>query len=286
MINQKLQDFEEEVKPIGNVVTEATLDVYNTVVQRFLPTPAKIHYLFNLRDISKVFQGMLRANKDFHDTKSSITRLWIHECFRVFSDRLVDAADMEAFVTILSDKLGSFFDLTFHNLCPNKRPPIFGDFMREPKVYEDLTDLTVLKTAMETALNEYNLSPGVVPMHLVLFREAIEHITRIVRVIGQPRGNMLLVGIGGSGRQSLARLASSICEYTTFQIEVTKHYRKQEFREDIKRLYRQAGVELKATSFLFVDTQIADESFLEDINNILSSGEVPNLYKTDEFEEV
>lgn len=55
---------------------------------------------------------------------------------------------------------------------------------------------------------------------------------------------------------------------------------------DIKRLYHQAGVELKATSFLFVDTQIADESFLEDINNILSSGEVPNLYKTDEFEEV
>lgn len=50
-----------------------------------------------------------------------------------------------------------------------------GDFMREPKVYEDLTDLTVLKTAMETALNEYNLSPAVVPMHLVLFRDAIEH---------------------------------------------------------------------------------------------------------------
>jgi dynein heavy chain len=58
MINQKLQDFEEEVKPIGNVVTEATLDVYNTVVQRFLPTPAKIHYLFNLRDISKVSVGL------------------------------------------------------------------------------------------------------------------------------------------------------------------------------------------------------------------------------------
>lgn len=61
----------------------------------------------------------------------------------------------------------------FKTLTPSSPGP--GDFLREPKVYEDLTDLTVLKTAMETALNEYNLSPAVVPMQLVLFREAIEH---------------------------------------------------------------------------------------------------------------
>ncbi|KAK9398328.1 dynein heavy chain 2 axonemal [Crotalus adamanteus] len=284
MINQKLQNFEEAVKPIGNVITEATVELYNSVVQRFLPTPAKIHYLFNLRDISKVFQGMLRAHKDFHDTKASLTRLWIHECFRVFSDRLVDSPDMETFVALLSEKLGTFFDLTFHHICPNKRSPIFGDFMRN--VYEDMVDMGVLKAEMERALGEYNRTPGLVPMRLVLFRDAIEHITRIVRVISQPRGNMLLVGIGGSGRQSLARLASSICEYYTFQIEVSRQYRKQEFREDIKKLYRQTGVDLKPTTFLFVDTQIADECFLEDINNVLSSGEVPNLYKSDEFEEI
>ena len=58
------------------------------------------------------------------------------------------------------------------------------------------------------------------------------------------------------------------------------------YSSDLRRLYHQAGVENKATVFLFTDTQILDESFLEDINNILSSGEVPNLYKPDEFEEV
>uniref|UniRef100_A0ABM5EJD6 Dynein axonemal heavy chain 2 isoform X2 n=1 Tax=Pogona vitticeps TaxID=103695 RepID=A0ABM5EJD6_9SAUR len=284
MINQKLQNFDEAVKPLGNIITEATVELYNSVVQRFLPTPAKIHYLFNLRDISKVFQGMLRAHRDFHDTKASLTRLWIHECFRVFSDRLVDSADMETFVVLLSEKLGTFFDLTLHNLCPNKRSPVFGDFMRN--VYEDMTDMGVLKAEMERALADYNRTPGVVAMGLVLFRDAIEHITRIVRVISQPRGNMLLVGIGGSGRQSLARLSSSICEYYTFQIEVSRQYRKQEFREDIKKLYRQTGVDQKPTTFLFVDTQIADECFLEDINNVLSSGEVPNLYKPEEFEEI
>ncbi|XP_048885226.1 dynein axonemal heavy chain 2 [Brienomyrus brachyistius] len=286
MINQKLQEFQEEVKPIGAVLTQATLELYRAVVGRFLPTPAKMHYLFNLRDISKVFQGLLRAHRDFHDTKQSITRLWIHECFRVFSDRLVDQGDMEAFMVLLGEKLGSYFDLTYHSICPNKQPPIFGDFLNNPRVYEDITDIKTLKNFMELQLEDYNLSSGVVPMNLVLFHDAIKHVTHVVRVISQPRGNMLLVGIGGSGRQSLSRLASFICGYQVFEVEVTKQYRKQEFRDDIKKLYRQAGVDNKPTVFLFNDTQILDESFLEDINNMLNSGEVPNLYKPDELDEV
>ncbi|KAG7496340.1 dynein heavy chain 2, axonemal [Solea senegalensis] len=286
MINQKLQGFKEEVKPIGNILTQATLELYYAVTAQFLPTPAKIHYLFNLRDISRVFQGLLRAHPDFHDTKTNITRLWVHECFRVFSDRLVDHSDMEAFVALMGEKLGTLFDLTFHSMCPNKQPPIFGDFMSESHVYEDLLDLNDLKKFMETKLEDYNLTPGEVPMSLVLFRDAIEHITRIVRVISQLRGNMLLVGVGGSGRQSLSKMAAYICEYQVFQVEVTKQYRKQEFREDIKKLYRLTGVDNKPTVFLFSDTQLVDESFLEDINNILSSGEVPSLYKQDEFVEV
>ena len=56
-------------------------------------------------------------------------------------------------------------------------------------------------------------------------------VCRIVRVIRQPRGNMLLVGVGGSGRQSLSRLSAYIISYSVFQIEVTRHYRLQEFRE-------------------------------------------------------
>ncbi len=68
--------------------------------------------------------------------------------------------------------------------------------------------------------------------HLQLFAIFLS-VCRIVRVVGQPRGNMLLIGIGGSGRQSVSRLAAFICEYSVFQVEISKHYRKQEFRDGI-----------------------------------------------------
>ena len=59
-----------------------------------------------------------------------------------------------------------------------------------------------------------------------------------------------------------------------------------DFLKDVRKLYWKAGVDNKPTVFLFTDTQVVEESFLEDINNILSSGEVPNLYNPEEFEEV
>lgn len=54
MISQKLQDFDEDVKPLADIMTQASIEVYNYVSTSMLPTPTKIHYLFNLRDISKV----------------------------------------------------------------------------------------------------------------------------------------------------------------------------------------------------------------------------------------
>jgi len=176
-------------------------------------------------------------------------------------------------------------DVTFHSICQNRLPPVFGDFMDKEEMYEDLVDFDKLKAHMEKVLKDYNETAGTVPMDLVLFRDAILHITRIVRVIRQPRGNMLLIGIGGSGRQSLAKLSSFICDYKVFKIEIAKNYRRNEFREDLKRLYKQAGVENYETTFIFVDTQAIEEAFFEDINNILSSGEVPNLFRADELEE-
>ena len=95
-------------------------------------------------------------------------------------------------------------------------------------------------------LEEYNETHN--PMNLVLFDDALEHITRVHRVIRMDLGNALLVGVGGSGRQSVARLAAFTAGCEVFEITLSRGYGEEEFREDLKTLYNKLGLENKKVS--------------------------------------
>jgi dynein heavy chain len=129
------------------------------------------------------------------------------------------------------------------------------------------------------SLIDYNSANPSKKMNLVLFNAAIEHVVKIHRVITTEFGHALLVGVGGSGRKSLTLLATFIASYQKAEIEISKNYDFKAWRDDMKeKLYNAAGFEAKETVFLFSDTQITQEVFVEDINNILNGGEIPNLY--------
>ncbi|CAG2054550.1 unnamed protein product [Timema podura] len=87
-------------------------------------------------------------------------------------------------------------------------------------------------------------------------------------------------------RRSLTQLAAHMGDLTCFQIELSKAYGPVEWRDDIKNLMLKAGLENKETVFLFSDTQIKKESFLEDLNSVLNSGDVPNIYQPDELDKI
>eukprot|EP00801_Mesodinium_rubrum_P000083 Mrub_00083.p1 GENE.Mrub_00083~~Mrub_00083.p1 ORF type:complete len:1986 (+),score=436.27 Mrub_00083:724-5958(+) len=126
-----------------------------------------------------------------------------------------------------------------------------------------------------------------IKMDLILFSDCCEHICRLCRIIGFPRGNALLMGVGGSGRQSCTKLANFVSGYKLYTIEITKDYKlEKNWRDDVKNCLMQSGSKRIQTTFLVVDTQIIGEKMLEDLNNILNTADVPNIYTPDDVEEM
>ncbi|CAG9819626.1 unnamed protein product [Phaedon cochleariae] len=270
-----------------DAILSSSLEVYTTILQELLPTPAKTHYTFNLRDLSKVFQGILMFTPENLQDVNEMLRLWYHECCRVFQDRLVNDEDRTWFDSLLRQKIQQFFDVNPEQALGSDTI-LFGDF-QDASVgagqYVQIHDYDKLTESLDFYLAEYNLQ-STKPMKLVLFLDAISHVCRISRIIRQPMGNALLLGMGGSGRQSLTRLAAFITEFNCFQIELSKAYGSIDWKDDIKNLMLTAGLMKRETVFLFSDTQIKSESFLEDLNNILNSGDVPNVYQPEELDKI
>ena len=137
--------------------------------------------------------------------KNELLKLWCHEKQRVFRDRLINDDDRSKFNGFLkeqlAEKLGAEWELTeFEEI-------MYGDYLtREDKEYQPVESVKVVQDLLVEYLEEYNMDNTGAMMQLVFFEMAVYHLSRICRVLRQPRGNALLVGMGGSGRQSLVRL--------------------------------------------------------------------------------
>lgn len=209
--------FDIEISSQTENIIRATTSIYRGSMTNLLPTPRKSHYTFNLRDFARVIQGVLLSSPQNFTDSSKMVRLWFHEVYRVFYDRLVDDEDREWFYNFSSTQINASFGLDFATVFSNYdsdsdgivtnddlRSLLFGTFMSQKeavKVYNEIEDIGELTSLMDSYLAEYNLMSKK-PMDLVMFRFAVEHLSRVFRVLQQPRGNILLVGVGGTISQS------------------------------------------------------------------------------------
>lgn len=279
-------DFPESVKETASAITNGTMTMYAMLVERLPPTPSKFHYIFNLRDLSRVFQGLCLALPDTVRDGYQLVRLWRNEALRVFHDRLISDEDRKLVQEeIIGKVVKDTWPATLKTVMQD--PILFGDFrmVNSPtesalRIYEDLGTYESIRTIFDGVLQRYNDAAPGNSMNLVLFQDALEHLTRIHRIVRMSRGNALLVGVGGSGKQSLTRLAAFCAQMSLFEIQLSRGYGEYEFREDLKRLY--GMLSKQPVVFLFTDAHVVDESFLELINNMLTTGMVPALFTDEE----
>ena len=286
ILDGHLAQCEDEVAGLTDFLTRGCINLYDSILNALLPTPSRPHYTFNLRDLGKIFQGMLMTDVKKLNTSADVMRLWLHECQRIFRDRLINDADRGWFDDFMRNKFKEN-NMELDEIVADPEFLLYGDYMipgADPRIYAKVDGAKIIPT-VEEYLNDYN-AESKTPMLLVMFKDAIRHVSRIARVIRQPLGNALLLGIGGSGRQSLTRLATFMAEYECFQVEIAKGYGQAQWREDLRTCLLKAGLDNKQVVFLFNDTQIVFESMLEDVNNILNSGDVPNLYGPEEMDQI
>jgi len=340
------------VAAVAARLVPATLELWRCAQARLLPTPARMHYEFTLRDLSRVFQGVVLASRDrlggaaaaaaaaalvaagappapappvsppvfggrVASAEGYLLSLWAHECQRVFADKLVCAEDKAWIDAKLAELMrsGGFpaglvaqaegtapVPAATHaaaaalaaasaaaaagpsapgaaaatavadapprtslvtpaqalSLLAPAEPLCFVDFLREPaldaetgepvdarpSVYEAcpgglaglrlrVEELQQRRRAAERqggggrAPPSYPSSSSVeseADGGIVLFDDALRHLARLSRVLAMERGSALLVGVGGSGRRSLARLAAQLAGCAPFELTMTKTY--------------------------------------------------------------
>ena len=286
-----LKLFSSEIQQLSSNLINAALVLHSGCVKNFRKTAKNFHYEFNLRHLSNVFQGLLVAGPESFSNPSKFVQLWLHESERVYGDLLVSKGDLGRYkldAQTQAKRRFPAFNMAKYFAVENADPLIFCHFVdgynENERQYDQVTNIESITDIFKAALFEHNEDNPA--MNLVLFADAVKHVCRISRIVLNPAGHALLVGVGGSGKRSLSRLAAFICSYLVKQIIITSSYTLNDFKTDLQQMYRRAGLKDEGIMFLFTDSQITNERFLVYMNDLLSSGNVPDLFSIEDVDDI
>nr|XP_054364461.1 dynein axonemal heavy chain 14 [Mirounga angustirostris] len=286
-----INNFTSNVQKSKDQIISCSLAVYYQVCQNMLPTPAKCHYLFNLRDIFKLLLGLLQAEKVVVNSRQMAALFLVHEATRVFHDRLMEYTEKGLFYQLLSKEIETYFQIQWTKEKLMNDSIVFVDFLdinkpHRKKIYRNTNDYNRLANVLNEFQKKLSSTSLEIFHSMVFFKEAIEHIARAARVLRQPGGHMLLIGTDGCGKETCAALACYLTECQLYRVPTSHNYAYIDFKEDFKRGFIQAGLEGNSTALIVASLNPKQESFLEDLNNILNLRNILDLFENEELDSI
>ncbi len=288
--------YEGELARYVNDIAGLTLNLYRQVAKSFLPVPAKCHYKFSLDAVVEVLKGLVAIPQSAYEELSDenaklrlLYKVWMHECGRVFSDVLSDSRDRKQFSELLhsvAEESRQVPDWT--QVAASSSAILFTNFVSPAGEYKEAA-LTEATEKVREAVGRYGKGLKT-DISVVLCEPVVREVAQIARTLGVARRHGLLMGMGGHGRTRLTRLVCFLLDWAFVTVGIHRQFGKAEWRENLKQLYKTLGG-TKKTVFLCSDQILGteegeDDCFVDDINSMLCSGEVPDLFSKKDREDL
>eukprot|EP00073_Rattus_norvegicus_P049160 XP_017451443.1 PREDICTED: cytoplasmic dynein 2 heavy chain 1-like isoform X1 [Rattus norvegicus] len=255
------------------------------------------HYFFTPCILTQWVLGLFRYDLEGGSSNHPldyVLEIVAYEARRLFRDKIVGVKELHLFDNILTsvlqgdwgsdilDNMADSFYVTWGaqhisgaKIAPGQPLPPHGKPLGKLSS-ADLKDV-IKKGLIHYGRDNQNLD-------ILLFQEVLEYMSRIDRVLSFPGGSLLLAGRSGVGRRTVTSLVSHMHGAVLFSPKISRGYEPKQFRTDLKHVLHLAGIEAQQVVLLLEDYQFVHPTFLEMINSLLSSGEVPGLYTLEELE--
>ncbi|KAG8584671.1 hypothetical protein GDO81_004716 [Engystomops pustulosus] len=279
--------------PTIHQLAGSMVQVYEQVRMKF-SVDDHSHYLFTPCILTQWILGLFRYNLSGGSSQDNVLEIVAYEARRLFRDRIVTSKELNVFDNILisvlqgdwgSDVLDHMADLFYvtwgalHEagsvLAPGQALPPHGRHLGKLNS-ADFKD--VIKKGM------IQFSRDNRELDILLFHEVLDFMSRVDRVLSFPGGSLLLAGRSGVGRRTVTSLVSHMHGAALFTPKISRGYELKQFKNDLKQVMQMAGIDGQQVVLLLEDYQFVHPTFLEMINSLLSSGEVPGLYTMEELE--
>ncbi|CCI40158.1 unnamed protein product [Albugo candida] len=281
--NRALLKLTPSLKAYSQPLTECMVAIYQENQNRFT-TELQPHYIYSPRELSRWMRALYEALEplEFELDIENLVRLTFHEALRLFMDRLAIFEEQQWCFTTIKEILRHHFPQTATSLNAidhkGQNPILFSSWLSKQYVEVNIEEL---RTHVEARLRVFYEEELNVP--LVVFDSVLDHVLRIDRVLRQPLGHLLLVGESGAGKTVLSRFVSWMNGMSVFQIKLTSRYTLENFDEDLRVVLKRCGCDGERICFIFDESNILSSAFLERMNALLASGEVPGLFEDEEY---
>ncbi|RCK58006.1 Dynein heavy chain, cytoplasmic [Candida viswanathii] len=274
--NRAILKCAPDLRGFAKAITEASIQVYEKTRQKFDGTIQK-HYVYSPRELTRWSRGLLEALKstEYKDLHSFV-RLWYHEGLRLFYDRLVSEDEKQWTLVLFREVSQQYFPNVDLDSC-FKEPIFFSNWMSLNYKSVDEKELRSFVAQRLRVFSEEEME-----VDLVLHDEMLDHALRIDRVLRQPQGHMILVGLSASGKSTLAKFVAWINGLKVVFLNVRTNYTIENFDATLRDVLTRC-VQGEKICFIIDESSILEASFIERMNTLLANAEIPGLFEGDDY---